>query len=1014
MSGNAAGAVDLSLTLFGGLDTSLKATDLPEGLSPANNDVIFGPGFVASRPCASKVFANPFTNSPRVVSEHLYLQANQQPLNTYLDVLGVLRQEDVINSPGTTSQIGKVVPGSIMKAVTFDGVDYQMFSDGNHGIDIPRRYDGTFWDRLTQDGPATAPAAADLNSSIAITSITGAAQLAISEITQNGALINVITTTAHGLNTGDPVYVGVGAASGYNGSYFVQSVPSPTSFTVNGTTTGLAAAAVGYVQPNLATVICATPHGLQLSGDTVVITGNASNFYNNGQPNTSVAPASQAFQTNAGWLASSLTPTTFAIAVNVGDPGVKLGGNAQIGGLISQGTHQVCQAFLLRSGDITHPSPPVTWRCGGNKQAVISSLAIGPSNVVARILFFTGAFGALFYWVPLNVTGGAIATVVPDNTSLTATVDFADNTLFAADGISIPGNNLFNLVTLAPCLGVDAYASRLFVWGEFNKVQNFQNTGFEGGTATVGGTNPLGWTVPGAGGALVASPVDFGLAWQITGDGTGNPRGQITQTAYQNYLNQFILDPSTPYTFYWWAKASAAGLAGNLIATLSSASTGFTSTATIAIANIPNAQGQFVSANFTLQTPAVLPSDLLLTIGATGLPVGATVTIDEMMSIFTEQPYRDTVMRGSYVNNPGAFDGLTGDIGPEGDPSPIKNTFQLLEQLSILTSTGLGRRHVTRDNGGEPGTWTVDQVEEKGGAASVHCATTGPNWAMWISDTGKSLALRITAGGESFKISREMKQDFSAVNMSAKQTVWITNVDDDSRVYIGLPQGNNASPNVMAVLDYFESDTAQDIAGNRPLKIGFTGKMLTTDLGRKWTIWNLPMSCGAVLARPNGIYQFTVGSGPLNGVNFGNVYTFDATKLTDDDYGGMLPSYTTYFMVNHEMEMQLQLGVKRKYYSALTIFITGVGKLQIQALANTLTNAVKNIVDPGKPWVLTQNLADDIEFTGLDVTARRCAFKVSVAPAAGTTDVQFVISHMGAAIQKHPVSPQAGSSRGSA
>src|SRR6185369_2896884 len=205
------------------------------------------------------------------------------------------------------------------------------------------------------------------------------------------------------------------------------------------------------------------------------------------------------------------------------------------------------------------------------------------------------------------------------------------------------------------------------------------------------------------------------------------------------------------------------------------ASTGFTSTATIAANTIPNAAGAFVNANFTLATPAVIPADMTLKITANNLPNNATVTIDENMLVFTEQPYRDTEMRASYVNNPQSFDGLTGNIGPESDPNPIRDTFQLLQQLTILTSE---RRHVTRDNDSEPGTWEVDQVETKCGAASVMSTTTGPNWAMWLSDTGKSLNVRITSGGESFKISREMKTDFEAVAMNQKHKAWITNVDD--------------------------------------------------------------------------------------------------------------------------------------------------------------------------------------------------------------------------------------------
>jgi len=211
------------------------------------------------------------------------------------------------------------------------------------------------------------------------------------------------------------------------------------------------------------------------------------------------------------------------------------------------------------------------------------------------------------------------------------------------------------------------------------------------------------------------------------------------------------------------------------------------------------------------------------------------------------------------------------------------------------------------------------------------------------------------------------------------------------------------------VLDYFESDTVNDIAANRPLKIGFTGKMLTTDLGRKWTIWKLALSCGEILARPDGVEDFVVGSG--GNPSFGNVYTFDSAKFTDDDYGVMAPSYTTYFFVNHEMEQQLPLGMMNKYYSALTTFIIGIGNPQITPQVNVLGNATKNVIDPAKPYVLTQNLADDQEWTGLDVRARRCAFKISVTPIQGTTDVNFVLSHLGLRLQKHPVTPQSGINR---
>jgi hypothetical protein len=44
--------------------------------------------------------------------------------------------------------------------------------------------------------------------------------------------------------------------------------------------------------------------------------------------------------------------------------------------------------------------------------------------------------------------------VLENNIDTSLVVDFADNTLFAATAIDIPGNNLFEMQTLTPCVGL--------------------------------------------------------------------------------------------------------------------------------------------------------------------------------------------------------------------------------------------------------------------------------------------------------------------------------------------------------------------------------------------------------------------------------------------------------------------------------------------------------------------------------------------------------------------------------
>src|SRR6185437_9563978 len=170
---------EVPLSLFSGLNTELAPPDIPEGVSPDNQDVAFLPGSVFSRPGLHKLFASPFPGNVTVVYAKTYLQANGQPLNLFLTSDGKLWKEDVTNSAGSYSQIGTVTPGAWYISTTFGGKEYLAFSDGLHGTDVPLQFDGTFLDRVSQDGPGAAPSVADLNTSVTITSVTLAASVAI-------------------------------------------------------------------------------------------------------------------------------------------------------------------------------------------------------------------------------------------------------------------------------------------------------------------------------------------------------------------------------------------------------------------------------------------------------------------------------------------------------------------------------------------------------------------------------------------------------------------------------------------------------------------------------------------------------------------------------------------------------------------------------------------------------------------------------------------------------------------
>lgn len=996
---NDVGAVQVPYTNFLGLNTDLAPGDLPEGGSPDNQDVIFLPGEVDSRPCLHSLYAANSTTTVTYVKT--YIKADGTPLTLILYSDGTIWQEDVLNNPGVRSQIGTVAPNSYCMSVTANNKEFMAFHDGLHGTDIPRQFDGTNFDRVSQDGPAAGPTIADLVSTPTITSVTLATAVAITaatSIASAGLIIITYTTGApHGIVPNQVFMVqGVGVV-GYNGVFIATTIPDSTHITLTVAGSVLANSSGGTLGPATATVVTATAHGMVV-GDAFTFTGNAGTLDNNEAGNPT------------NWVVQSVTNGTTFVFSLLNQFGILAGGQATttggaggtltVGGLLSIGPHNVVVLFQTRQGFITAPSPPVTWTSLGNKQAQATNIPIGPANVTARILAFTGSGGSRYFYIPIDVAGGARATVLNDNTSTSLIVDFSDNTLFSATAIDITGNNLFNLVTLGPCLSVFSFGDRLFWGNEVNKVQAFINMGFEGGILSGAPTVPLGWTVATAGGALVTNPVNFGDAWQITGDGTANPKGQLTQTGFHDINGIAIIEPSTNYRFRCWAKASANALAGTLEAILSSASTGFTSTASILVNTITTV-GLWVQADFSLTTPAAIPSDLLLKIDEKNMPNLATVTIDEMEIIFKDQPYRENDYRVSYVRNLESYDGISGDLGPESDPNPLRCAGIIRNSLYIVTAD---RLHVTRDNGQEPTTWLVQQEADQCGSLSAMCIDGGTSWLTWASDQG----LLICDGGAPDKLSQEIQPDWNNINVAVQQRIWLKNDQVTKRIYIGLPFGEFTAPSKIYVLDYRELDSEQQIASQGPIHVTYAGRMSSSELSRKWTRWNLKAHCAAVIRRPGNAEEFVLGAGnglaPGTGVSFGNVYFLDPAKLSDDDYGQMFPYYISYGFISADQEQQFQVGSHRHLYSLISFFITGVGTIQAIPFADVLTNQYP--AGPAIPMSLNQTF--DWMY-GINVDATKCFIKFVPTPLPGPlgagTDVQFKLTRLVLDVMKHPISP---------
>src|SRR5258708_8349625 len=530
-----AGSFDAPIEIFGGLVTDMSPADLPHGVSPDCQDVIYSNGGVATRPGLQSLFG-PLAGNPTVNYVKTYETLNATLRTLLLDSNGILYKE---TTPGTLASVASgLAANSFANSTTLFGREYLAISDGRSGNDLPRQFDDTNFDRVSQSGPGAGPTAVDENVIVAVVaSPNGATQPAAVAITaspngasENGFLVTITTSAAHGLSTGQSVTVGGVGGSGYNGRFPVVSVPSSTQFTYIAGASGLAASGGGTAASATATIQTAVAHGFVV-GQLVTTTSIGVAGYNGTFAITSV-PDSTHF---------TFTATTGGLAASGG-------GTASAAGSIATGVHQVCVIFKTRQGYLTKPSPASSWTASGGKRAVVTNIPTGPSNIVARILCFTGAGGASFFYVGAGATLFSGNMILNDNTTTSAVVDFSDAILLAATNV----DNLFRLIELGACAGVIDYAQRLFWWGERNKLNNFVNLAFDGGFTDPSLPHYPLVSTPDPVFAAGATDEDKFVVWvassSIDGHGSYATRGLITQTAVQDSLGAPLIQAHTDYT----------------------------------------------------------------------------------------------------------------------------------------------------------------------------------------------------------------------------------------------------------------------------------------------------------------------------------------------------------------------------------------------------------------------------------------------------------------------------------
>lgn len=922
---------DIQIDVFGGYTPAIPPSNLPPGASPFCQDVEFPKGAVRTRGGLRNLGFGLIPVNAKINGLKSYITPTLDKRLMVWDSLGNLYKE---NPQGTLNLVGqRPYKDLLYQSTTIFGREYQTFFDVKGGFDIPRQFDDTNWDRVSQGGPGEPPIVGDDNSILTIAAIAGSASMPgianITSISMIGNLVTVVTAVpfGQGLVQESIVIAGV-PVGGYNGTFPVASVISPTSFTyVLNTVGGLAAAAAGTAQSQCAAFAMtslADPTGtISVTPQKITVASVPVGAYNGTWTQIGIG--------NWG------VPKKLVIFANLNVTGLA---NSQTGiitfpGNITAGLRNVTVAFVTRQGFITRPAvAPTSWVATGGKRCALSNIATGPSNIIARLLLFTltvtppattGDFFSLPNgdpFVPNSVM------LIPDNTSTSYIVDFTDQILSGG----FQGNYLFTQLELGECARVDGYNSRLQYLGERNKQQDFINMGFEGGWS---GNRPLGWTLDIASGVGTSSANAAGLPgdWQdalaITGDGATAVVGKIFQTAARNYLGTPLIAQNVGYGVRV-RIALANGLdQGTLHINLQSGRLGLLTVGLVVPAvQLTNMYAEF-TANLTDAPLANPPADLKLQVYADGTPTAGGIFLVDSIEVYPlNAPVNYSTARFSHAFNPESFDGTTGSIQVRPDDGQqLRAAFPIRENSYLAKDNYLC---YTADDGvNEPSSWPVVEVSATVGICGPNAVDWTEEWAVFAHRTG----VYICWGSDPVKINQEIEEDASltgkvawdSINWRFGHTIWIRIDQTKKVILIGAPVNGATSPNVIFTLDYKWLDSGQDIAASPMVTYSaFTGKILAHGRGRRWAPWNITANSMCFAERTDGTAQPFFG----NGIGNGKVYQKIPVPLQLSDDGVAINSrYDTYYFPASIEEDALELGASRKLFGYLKFQAMGAGSM---------------------------------------------------------------------------------------
>jgi hypothetical protein len=290
----------------------------------------------------------------------------------------------------------------------------------------------------------------------------------------------------------------------------------------------------------------------------------------------------------------------------------------------------------------------------------------------------------------------------------------------------------------------------------------------------------------------------------------------------------------------------------------------------------------------------------------TAIPAGVGImSYGNRLAVWGEDANPNTI-RFSQPNDPETFDAINGHItiAPDDNSSGIKNAITFRKSLLIFKSN---RIKVTLDNGDDPTTWSIDDVDNSAGA---ECFGVG-----MILDSRGANNDRVMFASRSGLISYEglvkrpeltynIEDYWNRINKAAFNLIQIVDDPEQHKIIVTIPLDDATAISHVLFGDY---SMAHTIYGNLDPKL------------IKWSPWTFPSPPVSVIGdvdpiTQNGILQFALASG--------NIYTMSDENPVKMDYGNSIDSWI-------RTSLKTAMAGWINHFNAIKLRCTGFGSLQI-------------------------------------------------------------------------------------